>query len=91
MTVTPTPLTAALAGVFSSVTMPLLWPRLSADSVWLVLAFVLLVALPAHLFVVGLRRSEVPAARVDTALLKRMAAWLGATAVVLAAGRVLGG
>jgi hypothetical protein len=81
--VTPTPLTAALAGVFSSLAMPLLWPRLEAGSTWLVLAFVLLVALPAHAFVVGFRRSEVPASKVDTALLKRVGAWLAATGLAL--------
>lgn len=89
MTIRATPLTAAIAGVFSAVTMPLLWPRVQADSVWLMLAFVLLVALPAHAFVVGFGRGSASASTLDTALLKRIGAWLGATAVALLAAWAL--
>ena len=90
MKITPTPVTAAIAGLFSGVTMPALWARLASDSVWLTLAFLLVVAVPAHVLVVGIRREEasVPNA-VDTALLKRIAAWLGATAAAVALAWVL--
>lgn len=90
MKIRPSPVTAAIAGVFSAVTMPLLWPRLQADSVWLMLAFVLLVALPAHAFVVGFERTSNAANTLDIALLKRIGAWLGATAVVLVVAWMLG-
>ena len=85
MKISPTPFTAALAGLFSGVIMPALWGRLASDSVWLTLAFLLFVAFPAHAFVVGFRRDQ-PAgqATLDTALLKRIGAWLGATAVAVA-------
>jgi hypothetical protein len=83
--ITPTLLTAALAGAFSAFTMPVLWARLGNDSLWLMLAFLLVVALPAHAFVVGFGRSAAAGpATLDTALLKRTGAWLGASALVLA-------
>ena len=90
MKITPTPVTAALAGAFSGVTMPALWGRLANDSVWLTLAFLLVVAAPAHALVVGFGREQAagPAA-VDTALLKRIGAWLGATGVAVAVTWVL--
>lgn len=57
--------------------MPILWLRLATDSMLLVLAFLLVVALPAHAFVVGFGGSQAPDARtVDTVLLKRVGAWL---------------
>ena len=65
--------------------MPALWARLASDSVWLTLAFLLVVALPAHVLVVGLRREQASAPNaLDTALLKRIGAWLGATAAAVA-------
>jgi len=83
--ITPTPLTAAIAGLFSGVIMPILWGRLANDSVWLTAAFLLVVAFPAHAFVVGFRRDQPSGqATLDTALLKRIGAWLGATAVAVA-------
>ena len=95
MKVTPTPVTAALAGVFSAIAWPLLWSRFgneaSAGSVELILAMLLVVALPAHAFVVGFGPGWSSNLRtVDTALLKRIGAWLAAavaTAVVGAAFR----
>jgi hypothetical protein len=82
---TPTPVTAALAGAFAGIVMPILWARLANDSMSLVVAFLLVVALPAHAFVVGLSRSQVANARtLDTALLKRVGAWLGVAAVTMA-------
>lgn len=84
MKLAPTPITAALAGIFSSLLMPWLWARMAGDSIYQVLAFVLVVALPAHAFVVGFGRSAVADARtVDMALLKRVAAWLVGAAVAL--------
>lgn len=77
MKLTPTPFTAALAGALAGIVMPLLWLRLASDSMSLVVAFLVVVALPAHALVIGFGRSQAPDARtVDTALLKRVAAWL---------------
>ncbi|TDK31010.1 hypothetical protein E2F49_11805 [Luteimonas terrae] len=65
--------------------MSLLWVRLANDTMLLLVAFLLLVALPAHAFVVGFghRHAATPGA-VDTALLKRGAVWL--LSAVLAIG-----
>ena len=74
---TPTPVTAALAGAFAGIVMPMLWIRLAADSMILVVAFLVVVAFPAHAFVVGFGRSQAANARtLDTELLKRVGAWL---------------
>lgn len=90
MKITPTPLTAALAGLFSGLAMPALWARLASDGVWLTLAFLLVVALPAHALVVGFGHAQPSGPpRLDTALLKRIAAWLGATAAAVAIPWVL--
>ena len=49
MNVTPTPVTAALAGVFSGLTWPMIWPHVTGTeasaTLWLVLATIVLVAL----------------------------------------------
>jgi len=48
------------------------------------MAFLLAVALPAHAFVVGFGRGQAPDARtLDTALLKRIGAWLAAAAATV--------
>ena len=87
---TATPVTAALAGIFTGIVMPILWARFSNDSTSLVVAFLLVVALPAHAFVVGFNRAQAADARtVDTALLKRAGAWLLAAAVAIAIGQIL--
>jgi hypothetical protein len=96
MSVTPTPVTAALAGIFSGLTWPVIWPFVTGTEVsatlWLVLATIGLVAVPAHAFVVGFQRAEAPGARsLDVALLARIGAWLAAgvvTALLVAAVRV---
>ena len=44
MKITPTPVTAALAGAFAGVVMPLLWPRLGDDTLDWILAFLLVIA-----------------------------------------------
>jgi Na+/H+-dicarboxylate symporter len=73
----PTLFTAALAGVFSGIVMPMLWVRLSDESTGLVLAFLGFVVFPVHAFVVGMGRDQAGNPRsVDTALLKRVGAWL---------------
>ena len=86
MTITPTPFTAALAGLFSALAWPVLWSRFggaTADgSVELVVGTLLVIALPAHACVVGFGRGPRPGAPVlDTALLWRVGAWLAAAAV----------
>ena len=95
MSVTPTSVTAALAGVFSGLTWPVIWPLVSGPdasaTLWLVLATIVLVALPAHAFVLGFERGATPATRgLDVALLTRIGAWLAggvATALLVAAWR----
>jgi hypothetical protein len=73
----PTLITAVLAGAFAGLVMPLLWVRLASESIGLVFAFLLIVAVPAHAFVVGFGRQQTTEARsLDTALLKRVGAWL---------------
>lgn len=94
MKITPTPVTAALAGVFSAIVGPPMWSRFggtsSAGSVELILAMLLIVALPAHAFVVGFGRSGgFAAGAVDTALLKRIGAWLVAAVVTALVGAAL--
>ncbi|MEW6703915.1 MAG: hypothetical protein AB1430_03600 [Pseudomonadota bacterium] len=90
MKLRPTLFTAALAGSVAGMAMPLLWLRLANDSVSLVIAFLLVVALPVHAFVVGFdRRRETQAGAVDTPLLKRGGAWLLAAVVTAAVTRGL--
>ena len=95
MSSAPTRVSAALAGIFSGLSWPLVWPFVSgsdsAATLWLVLATILLVALPAHAFVLGFQRSQGAGARaVDVALLARIGSWLAAgvlTALLVAAVR----
>lgn len=97
MTITPTPITAALAGVFSALAWPWLWQAYggsaSGGGIELVLGTLLLIGLPAHLFVVGLRPAEQsPGGRsVDKPLLLRIAVWLLAALVASLAGGALRG
>ena len=81
----PSLITAALAGLVAGTAMSLLWVRLANDTMLLLVAFLLLVALPAHAFVVGFgHRHTAALGTVDTALLKRGVVWL--LAAVLAIG-----
>lgn len=90
MKITPTPVTAALAGAFSAWVMPTLWPRLANETMWLVPAFLLVVALPAHAFVVGMGPGQAGSSGgVDVPLLKRIGAWLAAAAVALVVAQAL--
>ena len=84
MKIRPTLATALLAGTFTGVAMPLLWPHLGDDTLHWIGAFLLGIALPAHAFVVGF---DAAGAR-DPVLPRRIAAWLAAA--VLAAGIVHG-
>ena len=77
MKLTATPITAAVAGAVAGVVMPVIWSRLATESTSLIVAFLLVVAVPAHAFVVGFGPNQATNARtVDTALLKRVGAWL---------------
>ncbi len=94
MKITPTPVTAALAGVFSAIVWPPMWSRFgsaaTAGSLELILVMLLVIALPAHACVVGFGRSGGSAAgAVDTALLKRIGAWLAAAVVTALVGAAL--
>jgi hypothetical protein len=92
--IAPSPVSAALAGIFSAIVWPLLWTRFggsaSGGTLEVVLITLLVIALPAHAFVVGLGRTEAAAARtLDTALLKRIAVWLFAAAATAGAAALI--
>lgn len=86
MNLAATPLSAAIAGAFSAWALPAFskWLGGDADTSFNdVIGFLLLVALPAHAGVLGLRRQEGPQAQsVDKQLLIRAGAWLAAAAAV---------
>ena len=88
MNLTPSPVTAALAGVFSALAWPLLWARFggaeSPGTIELVLITLLVIALPAHAFVVGFGPNRGGARTLDTALIKRIGAWLLADGLTVA-------
>jgi hypothetical protein len=89
MMISPTPTRAALAGVFSAVVWPMLWSRFggpdASGSTELVVATLLVIALPAHAFVVGFDRGQAGSTgTLDSALLRRIGAWLAAAAVTAA-------
>ena len=90
--VSPSLITAALAGLVAGTAMSLLWARLANDTMLLLVAFLLLVALPAHAFVVGFghRHAATPGA-VDAALLKRGLLWLLCAVVAVLVTQALGG
>jgi len=83
---TPTPPSAAIAGAFSAWALPAFSKWLGGDadtSINYVIGFLLLVALPAHAGVLGLRRHEGPPAQgVDKPLLIRIGSWLAAASAV---------
>ncbi len=81
MNLAPTPVNAGLAGTFSGLTWPAIWPFLDGsallDTVGLLLATVVLIALPAHAFVLGFRRErQAGAPALDHALLIRIGTWI---------------
>ena len=74
----------------------MIWPLVTGTeasaTLWLVLATIVLVALPAHAFVLGFqsKRDTGRARRLDVALLTRIGTWLAggvATALLVAAFR----
>lgn len=94
----PTRFSAALAGGFSAACWPWLWPLVQdpgdAGSVELILGMLLLVALPAHVAVIGLATSRPAGEGADSAaggaLWQRIVAWLLAAVVVAAGLRLTG-
>lgn len=78
MPITPTPITAAIAGIFAGVAMPLIWPHLGDETMYWVFAFLLVIALPMHVLVVGTKPMQAAEGRggIDAATLKRVAIWL---------------
>lgn len=87
----PSLITAALAGLVAGAAMSTLWVRLANDTMPLLVAFLLLVALPAHAFVVGFgHRQTATPGTVDTALLQRGVTWLIAAAVAIGVMQALG-
>lgn len=90
LNITPTPITAALAGLVAGIAMPIFWMRLVDDTMLLLVAFLLVVALPAHALVVGFGPQQSANARtVDTALLKRAVVWLLAAALAMGVTQAL--
>jgi hypothetical protein len=91
--ISPTPLTAALAGIFSALAWPLLFVRFGG-SVEVVVITLLVIALPAHAFVVGFERDPAAGRTLDTALLKRIGVWIvaagGSALLVMAVRSYLG-
>ena len=88
MNIRPTLLSAAVAGVVAALVWPFLWAKWGGPAAEggfeLIVATLLVIALPAHAFVVGFARSPEASARtLDTALLKRIGAWLAAAAGVI--------
>lgn len=91
---TPTPLTAALAGIVAALAWPHLWSAFggpqAGGSIELIVSMLLVIALPAHAFVVGFGHSAAGDGRsLDTALLKRIGAWLAAAGATTAVASVL--
>ena len=92
MSLRPNLLTAAFAGVLAAVAWPYVWGRWGGSNTGggmeLIIGTILVIALPAHALVVGFDRSHEGAG--DTALLKRIGAWLAAAAATTAARMAMG-
>ena len=78
-----------LAGVVAALAWPFLWAQWGGAAVGgsfeFIIATLLVIVLPAHAFVVGFTRTHDPSTRtIDSALLKRICAWLGSAACVTA-------
>lgn len=91
MKLIPTPITAAIAGLFAGIVMPLVWPHLGEETLNWVFAFLLVVALPVHVLVVGFNvpRESRAAGTLDAALLKRVMVWLATAVATLALMKIL--
>jgi hypothetical protein len=92
--IVPTPLTAAVTGIVAGIAWPILWSKFGGPGsdgiIELIVGTLLVVALPAHAFVVGFERSQTNASRtLDTALLKRIGAWLAAASITAVLGAVV--
>lgn len=77
-----------MAGIVAALAWPHLWARFGSPetegSVELIMATLLVIALPAHFLVVGVGLATPSSgSRLDTAMLKRIAAWLGGAAGTL--------
>ena len=86
MNLPATPITAALAGVFSAVAWTFLWPLLvderPSSTIWLVGGTLVLIAIPAHLFVVGTGHGKSFGERtLEPAFQRRLISWLAAAAL----------
>ena len=95
MRIAATPVTAAAAGAFSAVAWPMLWDRFGGSGslldVGLVAGTLLLVALPAHAFVLGFsREGRAAPGTFDVAMLKRAGAWIAAALATVGASALLG-
>jgi hypothetical protein len=94
LNIAPTVVTAALAGIFSALVWPLLWTRIGGaqapGTIEVVVITLLIIALPAHAFVVGFRPGQATGTRkLDTELLKRIGAWLVAAGVTVLVSSIL--
>ncbi|MFL6586663.1 MAG: hypothetical protein ACJ8GV_07215 [Luteimonas sp.] len=90
MRITPTPITAALAGIVAGTAMSVFWLRLADDTMLMVVAFLLAVALPAHAFVVGFGPNQaVGGGAVDKAFLTRGLVWLLSAALAIGVTQAL--
>ena len=90
MKLIPTPITAAIAGLFAGIVMPLVWPRLGDETLNWVFAFLLIIALPMHVLVVGFNQPrEAGQGGFDSALIKRVAIWLASAVAAVALMRIL--
>lgn len=87
--ITPSITAATLVGAIAGFVMPLLWSRLASDSTYLIIAFLLVVALPAHAFVAGFGWQHRAGSTLDTALLKRVGAWLLSAVIATAISQSL--
>jgi len=88
-------LTAVIAGVVAALAWPFIWARWGGAATEggfeLIIATLLVVALPAHAFVVGFSSTRQPSpGTLDTALLKRIGAWLASAAGVTALRAIAG-
>lgn len=90
MKLTRTPITAAIAGLFAGIVMPLIWPKLGDETLNWVFAFLLVIALPMHVLVVGFNPPrEAGQGGSNSALIKRVAVWLAAAVAAVALTRIL--
>ena len=98
MAIRPTPWTAAAAGIVAALAWPFLANRFGGgggSGGWgaeLIVLSLIAIALPAHLFVLGMQRPERPSSSrsLDQALMLRIGAWVAAAvATTLARSAVL--